>query len=350
MILPQSYAAALFVAILACLCWASWANTFKAAGRLRFELYYFDFAFGLIIAALIYAYTLGSLGFDGFSLQDDLLHAGKRQWLYAFASGVTFNFANMLLLSAVSIAGMTIAFPAALGVASIIASCLMYASRPSTGGGMLFAGCALILGAVVVDALIHRQMATLRYEELARAGKTKSTRRPGSAKPVVLSIVAGLLMGTFSQLIDKARDGDIGLGPYGLGLMFGLGAFFTTFILNMFFMNLPVEGEPVEITDYFKTKFGQHLLGIVGGALWFTGVLAAFIAAPVVQSPHIPPALSVALLNSAGLIAALWGVFAWRELRHGDTQARSLAALMLALFACGVALLSLAAMNTRGPV
>src|ERR1041384_2224076 len=110
MILPQTYVINLFVMILSILCMALWVSTFKLAGNWRFELYYFDFTFGLAIAAVIYAFTVGALGYDGFNFLDDLQHAGKRQWLFCFLAGMIFNFANLLLMSAVSVAGTLVAF------------------------------------------------------------------------------------------------------------------------------------------------------------------------------------------------------------------------------------------------
>src|SRR3954453_22129268 len=95
MILPQSYNAVLLLMILSLLCLGSWASTYKFAGKWRFELFYFDFAIGLGIAALIYAFTVGNLGFDGFSLLDDLQKAGKRQWVYGVLAGLIFNLGNM---------------------------------------------------------------------------------------------------------------------------------------------------------------------------------------------------------------------------------------------------------------
>ena len=207
MILPQTYAAAVFVLVLALLCQGSWANTFKLTRKYRFELFYFDFAFGLIAAALIAAYTVGSMGFDGFSLMDDLLSAGKRQWLFGFGAGIVFNLANMLLLGSVSVAGMTVAFPVGLGMAMIISSSLRYVSRPEGSAVMLFSGCALVLAAILADALGNRQLMMLRHEQLARAGKTKSTRRPSSAKGVILALAAGVqpAVGARSPARNNAR-------------------------------------------------------------------------------------------------------------------------------------------------
>jgi glucose uptake protein len=137
MIVPQAEAVALFLLILSALCLGSWVNLYKLAGKWPFELFYFDFAFGLMLTALIYAFTVGNWGYDGFNFVDDLMHAGKHQWLYAFVAGVIFNLANMLLMAAVSVAGMALAFPIAMGVALLIATIVTYLTRVglSTPGG-----------------------------------------------------------------------------------------------------------------------------------------------------------------------------------------------------------------------
>src|ERR1019366_4863200 len=180
MILPQTHAAVLFLMILSLFCWGSWANTYKLAGKWRYELYYFDFAAGGAVAAFLYAFTVGNLGYDGFSFLDDLMHAGKRQWLYGFMAGVILNLANMILMSAISVAGMATAFPVGIGVATIVGTTLAYAAGRTGSPALLFAGCALIAVAVVAAALAYRFHAILRHEELARAGKAASTRRPSS--------------------------------------------------------------------------------------------------------------------------------------------------------------------------
>src|SRR5262245_3428196 len=107
MTLPQTYLATLVLMILSMICWGSWANTFKLAGNWRFELYYFDFAIGVMLTAALAAFTLGTMGSDGFQFLDDLGQTGKRNIFYGAAAGVVFNLANMFLLAAISIAGMT---------------------------------------------------------------------------------------------------------------------------------------------------------------------------------------------------------------------------------------------------
>src|SRR5271157_206214 len=155
MILPQTHAAVLFLMILSLFCWGSWANTYKLAGKWRYELYYFDFALGMVIAAFLYAFTVGNLGYDGFSFVDDLMHAGKRQWLYGFMGGVIFNLGNMILMSAVSVAGMAVAFPVGRGGATIVGTAVGYAGGRAGSPALLLAGCALIAGAIVASAFSY---------------------------------------------------------------------------------------------------------------------------------------------------------------------------------------------------
>lgn len=347
MILPQTYSAALFLMILCMLCWGSWANTYKLAGKWRFEMFYFDFAFGLLLAAFLYAFTFGNLGYDGFSFLDDLMHAGKRQWLYGFAAGVIFNFANMLLVAAISVAGMAVAFPIGIGVAIIIGVTLNNMIRPAGNITLFVAGCALIVAAIVVDAIAYRQLGVLRHEQLARTGQTKSTRHPTSLKGIILSLVSGLLMGSFFPLLDMSKQGEVGLGPYAIGAVFAMGVFFSTFVFSIFFMNLPVEGDPVEFTAYFKGQPKQHLLGLLGGAIWATGGIASFVAASAPDQMQVGPAISYAMAQGATLISALCGLLAWKEFKGSDTRIGSLVALMLVLFACGLALVSIAPLYVR---
>src|ERR1022692_4190873 len=245
MILPQSYQAVLYLTVLSLLCLGSWASFFKFAGKWRFELFYIDFAIGLLLASVVYAFTVGNIGYDGFNFIDDLQHAGKRQWMYIFIAGLIFNFGNMLLMAAVSVAGLAVAFPMGLGVALLIGSGLGVAGGPAANGTLLGLGCVLILTSIVVNAVSYRIMGVARHEVLARAGKAKSTRRPSPLKGIVLALLAGVLIGIFTPLVQKAREGELGLGPYALGFIFAFGIFFSSFVFDIFFMNLPVEGEPV---------------------------------------------------------------------------------------------------------
>jgi glucose uptake protein len=343
MILPQTYNAALFLMILSMICWGSWANTYKLAGKWRFELYNFDFAFGLLLASVILAYTAGNWGFDGFSFTDDLMHAGKRQWMLGFAGGVVFNLGNMLLLGAISVAGMAVSFPVGIGVALIVGVLLDFILKPAGNAALLIAGCVLVLFAIVADAFAYSLRGRIQHEALAKSGKAKSTRRPTTVKGVVLAVVGGVLMGCFFPLVQMGEAGDLGLGPYAIAVLFAGGVFISTLIYNLFFMNLPVEGPPLEFREYLlKAGLKHHLLGFAGGAIWCLGAVAAFVAASAPPEVHVGPATSYAIAQGATLIAVLWGLLFWKEFKGSDLRIKALIAIMVVLYACGLALISMA--------
>ena len=339
MILPHSQLTEILVLLLGMLCWSSWANTYKLAGKWRYELYYFDWILGALAATLILAFTVGSLGYDGFSLRDDIMIAGKRQWLWAFLAGVVFDAGNMLLMACLSVAGMTVAFPLAAGAGLIVSALVSFALAPFGQPVFILLGSGVMVGALVAAAFVYQHILFLRHEQTARAGKAKSTRRPGIAKAILLAMVSGLLLGVFPPLIDLARQGETGLGPYSTAVLFVIGALPTTLILNLFLMNLPVEGEPLEVLEYLHGSAKSHFWGLAGGALWSAGLVALLVGATL--APPIRPGPIVVYGLSQGwiVVAALWGIFAWKELRDGDSRVKVLEGLTLLLVIGAITLL-----------
>jgi glucose uptake protein len=299
------------------------------------------------LAAVVYALTAGTLGFDGLTFMDDLMHAGKRQWMYGFLGGVVFNLANMLLVAAIAVAGMAVAFPIGIGIALVIGVVWNYSINPQGNPVLLFTGCAIIVGAILVDAMAYRGLARGQLIALVKAGKAKSTLIRAPIKGIVISIFSGLLMGSFFPLVELGKAGEVGLGPYAIGFVFAGGVFCSTIIFNLFFMNLPVQGEPVEILDYFRGGLREHALGWLGGILWYTGAIANFVAASAPQEIQIGPAISYAIGQGATMVSALWGVLVWKEFAGADTRVKSLLVLMFALFLTGLALVSVAPLYAR---
>jgi len=352
MILPHTYATILALMIFSALCWGSWANTFKLAGKWRFELYYFDFAFGMMLLALLYAFTVGNLGYDGFGFMDSVMNAGKRQWMYGAAAGVLFNIGNMLLLAAISTAGMALAIPVGLGTALAAGALLNVAAKSGGNAAFLFAGCLLAAAAVVADSVAYRALRRQRHEELAKAGKATSTKRPADLKAIVLALVGGALLGSNAPLLRMATESDIGLGPYAVCVFFGIGVLLSTFALGVLLMNLSLEADPIGIGDYFKGTPKQHILGMAGGGLWCTGAVASYVAIyanspggagglPAEAAP-VSSALAYAAPQAAAVIGGLWGLLLWKEYQGGDTKVKALAAATLILFAGAVVMAALA--------
>jgi glucose uptake protein len=341
MILPQTYGAALLLIIVSMLCWGSWANTFKLSGKWRFELFYFDYSLGVLIAATIYALTLGNFGYDGFAFVEDLMHAGKRQIFFGGVGGVVFNLANMLLVAAISLAGLSVAFPVGIGLALVIGVIWNYTLKPQGNPTLLFTGAAIVAGAIIVDAFAYRALEAGKAAQTAKQGGAQGQRKT-TGKGIVLSLLSGVLMGSFFPLVEMGKAGPFGLGPYAIGFVFALAVFLSTFVFNVFFMNFPVEGAPVAISEYFKGTGRQHLLGIVGGLIWATGTIANFVAASAPESVQVGPAISYAIGQGATMVSALWGLLIWKEFAGAGPRVRLLVAVMLILFVCGLGLISVA--------
>jgi glucose uptake protein len=160
---------------------------------------------------------------------------------------------------------------------------------------------------------------------------------------VILSLVSGVLMGSFYPLVEMSKSGEIGLGPYAVAFIFSVGVLITTFVFNIYFMNLPVKGEPVSFRDYFRPKMGRnHLLGLVGGVVWCSGAIANFVAASAPSEVNVGPAVSYALGQGATMISALWGLLVWKEFSGSNGRVRAMLLLMMALFLTGLTLVSVA--------
>jgi glucose uptake protein len=330
MILPMTYAGALALAILSMLCWGSWANTFKLTTKWRFELFYFDYAFGVMIASIIAAYTFGSMG-DELTFSDNLLIARKLNMAYALGAGIVFNLANMLLVAAISLAGLSVAFPVGIGLALVIGVVWNYILRPAGHPVILFVGAALVVLAIVVDALAYRAHA-------GSAGK----RKRSSAKGIIISLMSGVLMGSFYPLVEMSRATELGLGPYTVAVIFAIGVVGSTFVFNVYFMNLPVQGEPVPFSAYFRGPMRNHLLGLAGGIVWASGAIANFVAASAPEEVNVGPAVSYALGQGATMISALWGLLVWKEFAGANARVKTFLTLMFILFGAGLSLVSIA--------
>jgi len=325
----ESYPLAVAMCVVTMICWGSWANTQKLASKSwRFQLFYWDYAIGVFLLALLLAFTLGSSGEGGRGFLTDLAQA-EGKWLgSAVLGGVIFNLSNILLVAAIDIAGMAVAFPVGVGLALVIGVVTTYAARPEGNVSLLALGVGCIALAIVLDALA--------YKRLAAAGKTAST------KGIALSVIAGVLMGFFYSFvaqsmgtIDAARVLESGkLSPYTAIVLFSAGLLASNLIWNSIVMARPFSGEPVTYRDYFqKGTTRLHLIGILGGAIWNTGMSFSIIA-----STAAGPALSYGLGQGATLVGAVWGVFIWKEFKGAPGTGRLLAAMFI-FYLIGLAVL-----------
>lgn len=329
MLLPHSYQAALAIMILSMLCWGSFANTMKFCPQFRFQLYYWDYAIGLGLCTLLLGFTAGSMGHSGPRFLEDVAETPFASALYAFIGGVVFNVANLLLIAAIEIAGLAVAFPIGIGLALVIGAILNYIIRPEANPLLLFGGVALVAIAIVFDALAYR-----RREAVAKAA---------TARGILISLACGILMGCFYPFVAHALNGVAGRpapGPYVISFFFYIGLFLSTFPANLFLMKKPLDGKPpVDGADYARAPFGWHLAGILGGAIWCVGGVSNFVA----SGAHlVGPAVSYTIGQGATMVSACWGVFVWHEFAGSPRAAKLLLVLMFLFFLLGLGAVALA--------
>jgi len=328
MIIIESYALAVVMCFITMLCWGSWANTQKLASQeWRFQLFYWDYAVGVLLLALLLALTMGSMGSAGRSFLPDLEQAGGEALWSAFLGGVIFNLSNILLVAAIDIAGMAVAFPIGVGLALALGVVTNYAAAPVGNPYLLFAGVAAVVVAIIVDALA--------YKKLPSQGK-KISRLGG-----VLSIMAGVLMGFFYRFVAASMSTDFvhleagKLSPYTAVVIFSVGLFLSNLVWNSIVMVRPFVGEPVSYRDYFsKGNARLHGIGILGGMIWGLGMSFSIIASGAAGF-----AISYGLGQGATMVAACWGVFVWKEFKQAPAGTNRLLALMFASFIVGLGLI-----------
>jgi glucose uptake protein len=330
MFVVHSYALAVIFCVITMLCWGSWANTKKLAHKdWRFELFYWDYTIGVLLLTLGLGLTLGSTGEEGRSFVADLTQASDASIHSALVGGAIFNIANILLVAAIEIAGMAVAFPVGIGLALVIGVITNYVAAPVGNVSLLAVGVLLVTLAIVIDAIAYRRL----------AGGSTSV----STKGLVLSIACGVLMGTFYRFVAAAMDADPAvaepgkMGPYAAVFVMAVGIFLSSFVWNTFAMKKPFVGAPVGVPDYLKGGLGTHLSGIFGGIVWGVGMSFNLIA-----SGRAGFAISYGLGQGATMVAAVWGVFIWKEFRAAPTGTSWLITAMFACFLLGLGLIVLA--------
>jgi glucose uptake protein len=318
--------------VLSMLCWGSWANTLKLCPDYRFQLFYWDYAIGLACAAIFWGLTAGSHGHTGTPFLSDAAQTPLGLVILAACGGAVFNVANLLLVAAIDVAGMAVAFPVGIGLALIVGAVSSYLVRPAGNPQLLFGGVALVTAAIVLDAAAYRK----------REEKTKSTTTRG----IVLSLVAGVLMGCFYPLVARALTGtpmQPAPGPYAVSYFFALGVLISTIPANLLLMWKPLDGKPpVGRAAYMDAPISWHLAGVLGGAIWCTGGVANFVA----SGAHlVGPAVSYSIGQGATMVSACWGVFVWKEFADAPAAAKRLLLFMFVFFALGLTAVALAPLH-----
>jgi glucose uptake protein len=322
---PETYAITLTFMVITMMCWGSWANTLKLCPGYRFQVFYWDYVIGLLAGALAWGLTLGSHGAAGLPFLADLAHADSLHAWLAIAGGAVFNVANLLLVAAIEIAGLAVAFPVGIGLALVVGAVSSYVLSPTGNPALLFGGIAVVIVAIVLDAAAYR----LREQQ-----KNVSTRG------VVLSLVSGVLMGSFYPLVARSMSGGGAPGPYAVSLLFVAGVGLSSLVANTLLMRWPLDGrDPVTFRAWVQARPAWHMWGIIGGIVWCTGATLNFVAA---RAHIVGPAVSYSIGQGATMVSACWGVFVWHEFAAAPRRSKMLLAWMFVSFLAGLSAVALA--------
>lgn len=329
MFIVTNYGFAVLLCFITMLCWGSWGNTQKLAGKTwRYELFYWDYVIGVLILSLVAAFTLGSIGENGRSFISDIKQVETGYFISALVGGAIFNLSNILLSASVSIAGLAVAFPLGVGLALVLGVFINYFNMPKGDPFLLFLGVVLIVVAIIVNALAYKKM-----------GNNKDQK--SKTKGLILAIIAGILMSTFYRFIAASMDmnnfnsPETGkMTPYTAMFVFALGMFLSNFIINTIVMRKPFVGIPTTYKEYFSGNIGTHMVGVLGGLIWGLGNLLSLIAAEKAGA-----AISYGLGQGATMVAAFWGVFIWKEFKGANKHIRSMITSMFILFVLGLSLI-----------
>ena len=327
MFILDSYSLAVVFCILTMMAWGSWANTQKLASpSWRFELYYWDYVFGIVLFALIFALSAGSIGESGRPFIEDLGQGSIENLGSAFTGGVLFNMANILLLASITIAGMSVAFPVGIGLALVIGVIVNYLDTPLGSASVLFTGVGLVVLAIILNAWAY--------------AKKSASQKKLPTKGLLLAIVAGCLMGLFYKYVASAMYPDFThpiegkLSPYSAVFVFSLGILVSNLLFNTLMMRKPVEGVPLGMKDYFKGSSKDHVMGLLGGIIWCLGMSFSILA-----SDKAGPAISYGLGQGATVVAALWGIYIWKEFKGAPKGVPAVLNIMLIVYVAGLCLI-----------
>jgi glucose uptake protein len=340
-LLPLTYTQAMVCLAVSMLLWGSWANLQRMARKWRYELFYWDFSIGFFVAALVAAFTLGSLNSQELTFQDNLAIASYHKIGFGLAAGLAINLANLLFVAALSVAPISVVFPIGLGVGLIIE--VGWTLFPPQGSLLLpLGGAVVVLGAVIVNAFTYGtylQEQRSPDKPLTPDPRIPASKPPPAAKGVALSLLSGIFIGMASPLLSLARTGEDGLAAYAAALMIGISTLVSTVAFSPFFMVFAVHGAPVRVAAYFKGAPAQHLFGLLAGGLWCGGLIASFASGGTLAAVQAGPVATRGFASGAVVLAAACGWLFWKEFNSSSYRVRFLLTAMLILWTIGASML-----------
>lgn len=292
------------------ICWASWANAMKKCGNWRFEAFYWDYAWSIILWTLLLAIALGGVSPSGWKFGnffDSLKNIDPSAFLWASFAGFVWGIGNTLLVTAIVLAGFSVAFPLGIGLALVLGTLLAFITNPSTTARpmFLFLGLALVTLAIIANGIAYR----------IKESKQKTNKY--FKKGLIITIICGITISLFPFPFNYAFQA--GLSGYAATLFMTLGAFVSSLIFLPILMCKPlIPGQkPIGVFEYMRAKSSWHGWAILAGLVWAIGTTFNLVVA---SQPKFSVAIAYTLGQCATMVAALWGIFVWKEFKDAPSK------------------------------
>jgi len=367
---PPSFAVAFPFAVVTCVCWGSWSNAAKAADdkKIPFGAFYGAYAVGCFLFAILAFVTLGNWRF--FYCGDIYGKHAIKALAGAVFAGFVFNLANILLILAIQIAGLVVAFPIGIGLALVLGTVLTYIVDSSGNPILLFSGVLLGLLAVLVSTVGQKirdaHTKTIAQDNSSEDGhpsgfaplpdieaSPEHLQSPGTLgqfwnrhKSMLLCGLCGVLMSCWSPLNamavadpDKSCSDNEGLlTAYSSFVLFTGAVVVSTPPIAVLLLHYPLNGDKPQTLPaaLASLPWHAHLYGLAGGAIWAVGTLSNSIA-----GSKLGFALSYAVGQAAPMVATLWGLLYYREFDGAPVLSFVALGFMFVLYAGAIALIAL---------
>lgn len=318
MLLPHSFSTAFTLLIMGMIFWGSWPNSYRITQDWRLELFHLDFSIGMFLIAILAALTAGTY-FSPHGFGQNFINSDHSAWLWTVGAGAFVNVGNLMLVAGIRKVGMAVAFPVAVGLSLVLGTFLSYWVIPKGDPLWLGLGVALIFSGVLTTSLAYRY----------RPEEENSSRR--SISGLGICVISGILFTCAGPMVAKSLSSPRPLVPYGVCFLYGFGSLLAAPPLVLCFMRHPIEGGPISFADYSGGSLRNHAAGWLGGALCGGGMLFTFIPAGMVGM-----AIALAVGQADPLVAALWGIFLWREFHNSPARAHVLLVIMFFLYISGL--------------
>ncbi|MDR6194851.1 GRP family sugar transporter [Siphonobacter sp. SORGH_AS_0500] len=332
MVIIENATLAIIFCLITMLCWGSWTSGQKLVTQSApLSIFYRDYVYGIVITALVLAFTLGSLGSNERAFLDDIQQATLRNMALAVIGGMIFNIGNMLLTVGINISGIAVAMPVGTGLSLALGLIVNYIAKPEGNVGLLAIGGGLVLASIAACAFAYK--AKNEEEEEDEGSSTKG---------IWVALAGGVFSGFFFLLVTQSIVEDIALPeaekltPYTGFVLFALGILISNPLIEWTVKRLKLlEGE--DEVRYGDVSAKEHGLSLGSGFIWGIGMITLLLG-----SQDAGGAVSYGLSQGATVVSVLWGLLVWKEFEGAPAKAKRYLWIMGGTYVVGLILIVMA--------